>query len=194
MGFTPETNITYEPLPEGDYPFVVVAPDEWLVEMPDWKKEYVLAAMNERAKENGKDGIESIDDLPAHKVLQIKVPLKVREGEYEGRYLPTLYLSARFNTDPKYMEKSNWYKFLKAIVPNLKERAAKGDVPDFDKEVVGYGGIAEVEVTDKGRNKVVSYRKDKTFGTRLITEVEAAVASLGATVKDFDDDSPDIPF
>lgn len=173
VGFKPSTGSPgFDPLPEGQYKFVVIAPNEWVVAKPEWLLEYDLKAWNEREDEKAADGkaarhLKSIDELPAHKKMQIQIPLVVREGEYKGRRLPTVYLGVNFNNDPRYMEKSNWYKFLRAIVPDIKKRAEANDLPDFDEEVVGFGATADVEVTDKGRNKIVGWIKDDMFGKRV---------------------------
>lgn len=198
MGFKPSTHTTsLDPLPEGQYPFVILKPDEWVVAKPEWLLQYDLEAWNKREDEKAAAGkpsrkLASIDELPSHKKMQIRVPLVVREGEYKGRRLPTLYLGVNFNTDPKYMEKSNWYKFLRVVVPDIKKRAEANDLPDFDDEVVGFGATADVELTEKGRNKIVGWIKDASFGKRVGGD-ELLVLSGGATVDDEHSDEP-IPF
>lgn len=187
MGFKPDTTASssYEPLPDGDYTFVVVKPDTWIVDVPDWKLDYEVENWNDRQKVREAEGkeakfIESRDELPFYKKQQIAVPLVVAEGEYKGRRLPMCYLGQKFNTDPKYLEKSNWYRLLKTLVPDLKKRAEANDIPDFEADVVGFRAIAEVETTSKNKNKVVAYRKhDKHFGKKM-DDLELAALALAA--------------
>ena len=199
LGFTPDTTAPkYDPLPEGQYPFVIVQPKDgqWMVETPEWKLEYALAQWNERenAKPNGKP-LASTDDLPFYKKMQVVIPMVVREGEYKGRHLPSLFVGSRFNTDAKYLDKSNWYKLLKVVVPDMKARAEIGNLPDFDTEVVGYGATAVVEINDRGRNKVTSYIKDSSFGKKM-DDTDLAALLLGATVDNgvAKEGDPEIPF
>ena len=189
-----------EPLPEGEYKFVVVAGA--VRELPEWKHHFAVLNWNEneeeRAKRAEKEGkpytkneVAEFSELPWHKQNEWHIELKVREGEHKGRWLPPLDLPYRWNPDKRWREKANWFKFCKVIVPDCAKRADAGDLPDIDEEVIGFCGIADVEVNDKGYNKNVGFRKDvEMFGKRVSLEDELAAAGF----KEVSPDDDVVPF
>ncbi len=112
-----------ELLPKGDYPFVVT---KWAEEeLPEWKRQGAIDWYNKNEQERADKNpdytpktIESFDELPWFKRGEYVFYLKVREGEHAGKSLPCVYLPLRWNTDPKYRDRSKWFLFCKTIVPD----------------------------------------------------------------------------
>ena len=187
-----------EPLPEGAYPFVVV--NAVMRELPDWKWKYAVLNWNEneekkaeRLAKTGKDytpqPVEDFSELPPFKQNEWHFELKVRDGEHKGAWLPPVDLPMRWNPDKQWREKANWFKFCKVLVPELAKRADAEDLPDIHEELIGFGGLVDVEVTEKGYNKNVGYRKDpKVFGKRL--DIEDMLAASGFVPVDEDSEVP----
>ena len=189
-----------EPLPEGAYPFVVVAGG--VRELPEWKHKFAILNWNEneekRKEKADKENkpydpqiIETFAELPWHKQNEWHIELKVRDGEHKGRWLPAVDLPYRWNPDKKWREKSKWFLFCKTIVPDCAKRADAGDLPDIDDEIVGFGGLVDVEVTDKDYNKNAGFRKDPdVFGKKLTDALEEELKAAGFEPDDAEEDIP----
>ena len=184
-----------EPLPEGEYPFTVVDVTERV--LPSWKHKFAILNWNENEEKRASKEEEyearligDFEELPFHKQREWHIELKVRDGEHQGAWLPPVDLPFRWNPDKKWREKSNWFRFCKVLVPDCASRADEGDLPDLHKELIGTGGIVDVEITDKGYNKNAGFRKDpEAFGKRVTVTSGKQVDESGEDLSD-----EEIPF